>query len=79
MVLVTDFYGGGELRELASNGISESQAAKLLLQIAAGVSYMHSRGVVHGDLKVLIVVLGEKNNCVLIFYLAHILILLILS
>jgi len=59
--LVTDLYRGGELfdkiLELSSNGdngatcFAEGQAARLIHQILAAVSYMHEHGVVHRDLK----------------------------
>ena len=44
---------GGELLTMIKNkkDFSELEASKVMKQIASAVSYMHSKGVVHRDLK----------------------------
>lgn len=49
---VTPFCGKGDLEEaIASKDFGPIEAVDIVLQIAAGTSYMHSRGFVHRDLK----------------------------
>jgi serine/threonine protein kinase len=40
--------GGGSLRD---KRLSEEDVLKVLVYVACGLRYLHSRGVVHGDLK----------------------------
>lgn len=51
--IVMEFARGGELYErLASNAeLQEWEARDLLREIAGAVAHLHSRGVVHGDIK----------------------------
>jgi serine/threonine protein kinase/beta-lactam-binding protein with PASTA domain len=51
--LVTEYLGGGSLRDILDHGVrlSHSQAAKLGAEVAQGLAYAHSRGLVHRDIK----------------------------
>lgn len=55
--LVTDLCRGGELFELLNNGKSqgfvfrEDRASRLMKDMISAVHYLHSRGIVHRDLK----------------------------
>jgi serine/threonine-protein kinase len=51
--LVLEYLGGGSLRDLLDRGIrlSHSQAARLGTEVAQGLAYAHSRGLVHRDIK----------------------------
>ena len=51
--LVTEYLGGGSLRDLLDRGVrlSHSQAAQLGAEVAQGLAYAHSRGLVHRDIK----------------------------
>ncbi|XP_076459198.1 uncharacterized protein LOC143292619 isoform X2 [Babylonia areolata] len=54
MVLVTEFVGGGELLERVSGEhyeLTERDCVQYVRQLVDGVGYMHSRGVLHLDLK----------------------------
>mmetsp|Transcript_31068 Transcript_31068/g.30521 ORF Transcript_31068/g.30521 Transcript_31068/m.30521 type:complete len:225 (+) Transcript_31068:343-1017(+) len=51
--LVTELCSGGELFEQISNNeqIQEKDAAKIILQVLAAISFCHSKGIVHRDIK----------------------------
>jgi eukaryotic-like serine/threonine-protein kinase len=51
--LVMEYLGGGSLRDLLDRGdrLSPSQAAHLGTEVAQGLAYAHSRGLVHRDIK----------------------------
>jgi beta-lactam-binding protein with PASTA domain len=51
--LVLEYLGGGSLRDLLDRGerLSHSQAAHLGTEVAQGLAYAHSRGLVHRDIK----------------------------
>jgi serine/threonine protein kinase/beta-lactam-binding protein with PASTA domain len=51
--LVTEYLGGGSLRDILDQGVrlSHSQAAQLGAEVAQGLAYAHSRGLVHRDIK----------------------------
>src|SRR6202451_1609765 len=51
--LVTEYLGGGSLRDILDRGVrlSHSQAAQLGAEVAQGLAYAHSRGLVHRDIK----------------------------
>src|ERR1700691_4339268 len=51
--LVLEYLGGGSLRDLLDRGVrlSQSQAARLGTEVAQGLAYAHSRGLVHRDIK----------------------------
>ncbi|HVA09422.1 MAG TPA: PASTA domain-containing protein [Acidimicrobiales bacterium] len=51
--LVLEYLGGGSLRDLLDRGVrlTHSQAAHLGTEVAQGLAYAHSRGLVHRDIK----------------------------
>ena len=51
--LVTEYLSGGSLRDILDQGVrlSHSQAAQLGAEVAQGLAYAHSRGLVHRDIK----------------------------
>lgn len=51
--LVLELLSGGELLERIrrKNRFTESEASRIMRQLVSAVSFMHSRGVVHRDLK----------------------------
>jgi eukaryotic-like serine/threonine-protein kinase len=51
--LVLEYLGGGSLRDLLDRGdrLTHSQAAHLGTEVAQGLAYAHSRGLVHRDIK----------------------------
>lgn len=57
---------GGSLSELMRrDGVSIDRAADLFKQIAAGLSYAHSKGVIHRDLKPSNIMLDDAGNAYL--------------
>ena len=62
--LVMDLAGGGGLFErLVSEGVySECQAAAVLQQVAMAVYHLHSRGIVHRNIKPEHVVFSEQSQ-----------------
>lgn len=67
LCIVTEFMSGGSLHQLlhkAKTALSLSQQAKMALQVAEGVSFLHSLTppVVHRDLKSLNIVLDKQYN-----------------
>lgn len=62
--MVLEYVDGGELFDIiASKGkLSEAQGRKLFQQLIDGVSYCHSKGVFHRDLKLENVLLDAKGN-----------------
>lgn len=52
--MVMDFCDGGTLANLAKEvSLDELEISHLVVQIVEGVRYLHSKNVVHRDLKVL--------------------------
>ena len=64
LYLVMEHCAGGSLFEYVSSRktLSEPEAARLSVQLIQGLSYCHSRGVVHRDIKLENVMVDERNN-----------------
>lgn len=64
MYLVMEYCSGGELftEILKRQSFSEGDAAKIFFQILSAVSYLHSNGVIHGDLSPENILLEEKRG-----------------
>jgi serine/threonine protein kinase len=62
--LVLEHCGGGELYEylLKRHRLTEQETQKIFAQICGAVAYIHSRGIVHRDLKLENIFLDRKNN-----------------
>ncbi|ORY87560.1 kinase-like domain-containing protein, partial [Protomyces lactucae-debilis] len=62
--LVLEHCGGGELYEylLKRRQLTERETKKIFAQICGAVAYIHSRGIVHRDLKLENIFLDRKNN-----------------
>ncbi len=64
--IVTDFVTGGTLKEhLKANPVSCVEAASMAAQIADGLGFAHSQGVVHRDLKPSNILLDDRGNLLL--------------
>ncbi|KAF9642665.1 kinase-like protein, partial [Thelephora ganbajun] len=59
--LVSEWMPGGELREYVKNN-SGTNPISLLIGIAEGLAYLHSREVIHGDLKGPNIVVDASGN-----------------
>jgi len=61
--VVMEYVEGGNLKELISTGATRNSfvALDIAKQIAFGLSYAHSKGVIHGDLKPENILIGENN------------------
>lgn len=78
--IVTDYISGGSLEKyLVQNqfSIPESQCKKIIIELASGLSYLHSLGIVHRDLKLENILLrvssGEVHPVIIDYGLACIL------
>ena len=49
--IVMEFLGGGPIMAEGDPPLSQAAARAALLQVSAGLGYLHGQGVVHGDLK----------------------------
>ncbi|WBW73236.1 serine/threonine protein kinase Ppk1 [Schizosaccharomyces osmophilus] len=67
MGIVLDYVSGGELFDyiLASRRLEDETACKLFAQLISGVGYLHSKGVVHRDLKLENILLDSKKNIII--------------
>ncbi|EPY52810.1 CAMK/CAMKL/KIN4 protein kinase Ppk1 [Schizosaccharomyces cryophilus OY26] len=65
--IVLDYVSGGELFDyiLASRRLEDETACKLFAQLISGVGYLHSKGVVHRDLKLENILLDSKKNIII--------------
>ncbi|KNE64354.1 CAMK/CAMKL/KIN4 protein kinase [Allomyces macrogynus ATCC 38327] len=66
--LVIEYASGGELFDyiLANRCLPEDEARRLFAQLVEGVHYMHSRNVVHRDLKLENLLLSSSKDLVII-------------
>ncbi|OMJ70581.1 hypothetical protein SteCoe_31417 [Stentor coeruleus] len=64
MYLIMEYCSGGELftEILKRQNFCEGDAAKIFFQILSAVSYLHSNGVIHGDLSPKNILLEEKKG-----------------
>ena len=62
--LVTEYLGGGTLRELLDNGhrLSPSQATRIGLDAARGLAFAHARDLVHRDIKPANLIFGDDQR-----------------
>lgn len=63
--LVMEYMKGGDLFDYIrkkSNGIKESSAARMLFQILTALQYIHSKLIIHRDIKAENLLLDEKGN-----------------
>ena len=62
--IVMEYCQGGDLfRKITEvTKFEESQAAEIMSQILSGVNYLHSKGILHRDLKLANILLEDKNS-----------------
>ncbi|KAF9789176.1 kinase-like domain-containing protein [Thelephora terrestris] len=60
--LVSKWIPGGELKEYVVRGSSQANLISLLLGVAKGLGYLHSRNVIHGDLKGANILIDANDN-----------------
>lgn len=65
--IVLEYASGGELFDyiLENRYLKDSMACKLFAQLVSGVDYMHSKGIVHRDLKLENLLLDKHKNIVI--------------
>ena len=62
--IIMEYCQGGDLfRKITEvTKFEESQAAEIMSQILSGVNYLHSKGILHRDLKLANILLEDKNS-----------------
>ncbi|GEQ72002.1 hypothetical protein JCM33374_g5688 [Metschnikowia sp. JCM 33374] len=65
--IVLEYASGGELFDfiLKHKYLKENVAKKLFAQLVSGVDYMHSKGLIHRDLKLENLLLDKHNNIII--------------
>ncbi len=64
--LAMEFLPGGDLQSRMAKGVSLQDATRITAQIAAGLSQLHARGMVHRDVKPGNVMFHENGRAVLV-------------
>ena len=64
LYLVMEYCSGGELftEILKRQSFSEKEAAKIFHQLLSAISYLHSEGIIHGDINPENILLEDKNE-----------------
>lgn len=65
-VTVTAWESGGDLLRVLNRGCSDGRRERLMCSVLEGVHFLHSRGLVHRDLKLENVLVRNYDQCVLI-------------
>lgn len=65
--IILDFASGGEMYNYlqSKRHLDENEGARLFAQLVSGVHYLHSKGIVHRDLKLENLLLDNKRNIVI--------------
>lgn len=72
-MLITDLMEQGDIRKyLSSRGWDQKLGLKLLLDVATGMTYLHSKGILHGDLKTVNVMVDNDQALIADFGLSKI-------
>ena len=59
--IVNEYCSGGELFDKAKEHLSETQISVVFKQILSGLSYLHSKNIVHRDLKLENILISDKE------------------
>lgn len=61
--VVTEYLKGGELfKKVENKSVSEPDAAQMIQKIAMALEYLHSKNILHRDIKLENIMLAEENS-----------------